>query len=94
MDEDDGRTESQKEWANWAAHGYSKRYQPRSAAPVSVSLSDTDRPDLAGQSGGRRAVTRTARRDRVQFRRRLVRPCLTVRRLLPGRRSAIRPERS
>ena len=24
------RTESQKEWANWAAHGYRKRYQPRS----------------------------------------------------------------
>lgn len=30
MDEDDIRTESQKEWANWAAHGYRKRYQPRS----------------------------------------------------------------
>jgi hypothetical protein len=30
MDDDDVRTESQKEWANWAAHGYSKRYQPRS----------------------------------------------------------------
>jgi hypothetical protein len=27
---DDVRTESQKEWANWAAHGYRKRYQPRS----------------------------------------------------------------
>jgi hypothetical protein len=24
------RTESQKEWARWAAHGYRKRYQPRS----------------------------------------------------------------
>ena len=30
MDEDDVRTESQKEWANWAAHGYRKLYQPRS----------------------------------------------------------------
>ena len=30
MDDDDIRTESQKEWANWAAHGYRKRYQPRS----------------------------------------------------------------
>ena len=30
MDDDDVRTESQKEWANWAAHGYRKRYQPRS----------------------------------------------------------------
>jgi hypothetical protein len=27
---DDVRTESQKEWANWAAHGYRKLYQPRS----------------------------------------------------------------
>jgi hypothetical protein len=27
---DDGRTESQKEWADWAAHGYKKLYQPRS----------------------------------------------------------------
>jgi hypothetical protein len=24
------RTETQKEWANWAAHGYRKLYQPRS----------------------------------------------------------------
>ena len=24
------RTESQKEWAAWAAHGYRKLYQPRS----------------------------------------------------------------
>jgi hypothetical protein len=30
VDDDDVRTESQKEWANWAAHGYRKRYQPRS----------------------------------------------------------------
>ena len=30
MDDEDVRTESQKEWANWAAHGYRKRYQPRS----------------------------------------------------------------
>ena len=30
MDDDDVRTESQKEWANWAAHGYRKLYQPRS----------------------------------------------------------------
>jgi hypothetical protein len=29
-DLDDVRTESQKEWANWAAHGYRKLYQPRS----------------------------------------------------------------
>ena len=29
-DLDDVRTESQKEWANWAARGYRKRYQPRS----------------------------------------------------------------
>ena len=28
-DEPDLRTENQKEWAIWAAHGYSKRYQPR-----------------------------------------------------------------
>jgi hypothetical protein len=27
---DDHGTESQKEWANWAAHGYGKLYQPRS----------------------------------------------------------------
>jgi hypothetical protein len=25
-----GRTESQAEWAEWAAHGYRKQYQPRS----------------------------------------------------------------
>ncbi|MGN6431499.1 MAG: hypothetical protein ACTHNB_12340 [Gaiellaceae bacterium] len=30
MDDDDPRTEAQKEWANWAAHGYRKLYQPRS----------------------------------------------------------------
>jgi hypothetical protein len=24
------RTETQKEWADWAAHGYRKLYQPRS----------------------------------------------------------------
>lgn len=30
MDDEDLRTESQKEWADWAAHGYRKRYQPRS----------------------------------------------------------------
>ncbi len=30
MDEDDVHTESQKEWANWSAHGYRKLYQPRS----------------------------------------------------------------
>jgi hypothetical protein len=29
-DLDDVRTESQKEWADWAAHGYRKRYEPRS----------------------------------------------------------------
>ena len=30
MDDDDIRTESQKEWANWSAQGYRKLYQPRS----------------------------------------------------------------
>jgi hypothetical protein len=30
VDDDDVRTETQKEWANWAAHGYRKLYQPRS----------------------------------------------------------------
>jgi hypothetical protein len=30
VDDEDVRTESQKEWANWAAHGYRKLYQPRS----------------------------------------------------------------
>ena len=30
VDEDHVRTESQKEWANWATHGYRKLYQPRS----------------------------------------------------------------
>lgn len=29
-DLDPYRTESQKEWKNWADHGYRKRYQPRS----------------------------------------------------------------
>lgn len=27
---DDRRTESQREWAAWAAHGYKKLYQPKS----------------------------------------------------------------
>jgi hypothetical protein len=27
---DEHRTESQADWANWAAHGYRKLYQPRS----------------------------------------------------------------
>ena len=30
MDDGDPRTEAQKEWANWATHGYRKLYQPRS----------------------------------------------------------------
>ena len=31
MDEPDAdRTESQREWAEWAAHSYRKQYQPRS----------------------------------------------------------------
>jgi hypothetical protein len=31
MDEPDAdRTEAQREWAEWAAHGYRKLYQPRS----------------------------------------------------------------
>jgi hypothetical protein len=30
VDDDDARTEARKEWANWAAHGYRKLYQPRS----------------------------------------------------------------
>ena len=30
MDEDDVRTEPQKDWAEWSAHGYRKLYQPRS----------------------------------------------------------------
>jgi hypothetical protein len=29
-DVDRYRTETQKEWADWAAHGYRKLYQPRS----------------------------------------------------------------
>jgi hypothetical protein len=28
--EDLGRTETQQEWDDWAAHGYRKLYQPRS----------------------------------------------------------------
>jgi hypothetical protein len=28
--EDDERTDAQKEWADWAAYGYRKLYQPRS----------------------------------------------------------------
>jgi hypothetical protein len=29
-DPDRLRTDTQKEWADWAAHGYRKQYQPRS----------------------------------------------------------------
>jgi hypothetical protein len=29
-DEDAFRTETQRQWADWAAHGYRKLYQPRS----------------------------------------------------------------
>ena len=29
-DENPYRTETQKEWTAWAAHGYRKQYQPRS----------------------------------------------------------------
>ena len=29
-DADDLRTESEREWANWSAHGYRKMYQPKS----------------------------------------------------------------
>jgi len=38
----DVRTEAQKEWADWSAHGYRKLYQPRSVLlfgfVVSVTL--------------------------------------------------------
>jgi hypothetical protein len=37
--EDDHRTESQKEWANWAAHGYRKLYQPRSVRRLGLIFS-------------------------------------------------------
>jgi hypothetical protein len=37
--DDDYRTESQKEWANWAAHGYRKLYQPRSVRRFGLALS-------------------------------------------------------
>ena len=37
--DDDYRTESQKEWANWAAHGYRKLYQPRSVRRLGVVFS-------------------------------------------------------
>jgi hypothetical protein len=30
VDDEDVRTKSQKEWANWSAHGYRKLYQLRS----------------------------------------------------------------
>jgi hypothetical protein len=30
VEDEDVRTESQKEWANWSAYGYTKRSQPRS----------------------------------------------------------------
>jgi hypothetical protein len=33
-DDDDIRTESQKEWADWSAHGYRKMYQPRSVRRI------------------------------------------------------------
>ena len=29
-EDESGRTEAQKEWAAWAAHGYRKMYMPRS----------------------------------------------------------------
>jgi hypothetical protein len=29
-EDESGRTETQKEWAAWAAHGYRKMYMPRS----------------------------------------------------------------
>jgi hypothetical protein len=28
--DDDARTEDQQEWADWAEHGYAKRWTPRS----------------------------------------------------------------
>ena len=34
--DDEFRSESQREWANWAAHGYRKRYQPRSVLRFGV----------------------------------------------------------
>jgi hypothetical protein len=37
--DDDYRTETQKEWANWAAHGYRKLYQPRSVRRFGVVFS-------------------------------------------------------
>jgi hypothetical protein len=36
---DDPRTEAQKEWANWAAHGYRKLYQPRSVRRLGLVFS-------------------------------------------------------
>jgi hypothetical protein len=37
--DDDYGTETQKEWANWAAHGYRKLYQPRSVRRFGVVFS-------------------------------------------------------
>ena len=38
-DDSDSKTESQKEWADWAAHGYRKLYQPRSVRRFGVVFS-------------------------------------------------------
>lgn len=37
-DDRDVRTDAQKEWAAWAAHGYRKLYQPRSILRLSAAL--------------------------------------------------------
>ena len=37
-EDESGRTESQKEWAAWAAHGYRKMYMPRSMRLFGLSV--------------------------------------------------------
>jgi hypothetical protein len=39
MDDGDPSTEAQKEWADWAAHGYRKLYQPRSVRRFGLAFS-------------------------------------------------------
>jgi hypothetical protein len=38
-DQEPYRTESQQEWADWAAHGYRKQYQPRSVLRAGLVFS-------------------------------------------------------
>jgi hypothetical protein len=47
-EDESGRTEAQKEWAAWAAHGYRKMYMPRSMRLFGLEIWERQKADWPG----------------------------------------------